>query len=186
MTSSYTALSLGSGGKVPKKYEELAKKYELTYRSNGVVRIKDIKPEDVELLVEDYATNLKCDIYTLCNVLHVTRQTVYNMMHSEKYADLYASAKSQRAAIAYRRGFDVLEETYAEAKAGDASREAVNAARHLANYCGSYAQNLVSELQGDDKAGGLSIQINLPQFSNLANPIIDVTAQDDNDKDKEH
>lgn len=183
MTSTHTALTIGSGGKVPAKYADIAERYELIYRSKGVVRIRDIKLEDVERLLEKYATDLTCDVYTMRDVLHISRNTLYRMLNSDDFKDLYFSAKSQRAAVAYRRGFDVLEETYAEAKAGDASREAVNAARHLANYCGTYAQNLTGDAKSNEQVTGVTIQVNLPQFSNLNGNVVDVKTETNDEKD---
>lgn len=154
--------------KLPEEYKPLADKYSEVFRDRKFSR-ELIDPQDFADALEIYATDCRFDLYSLMDVFHCSRATLYALLQSKEFAPLYEAAKESRADAALKRGWDVTEETYYGAMNGDIGRDAVNAAKNLANYSLAYAQLISSRYgkKGDNE--GLSVQIAVPQFSNLGN-----------------
>ena len=140
--------------------------------------IKDINPEDVDILLEKYATDLSYDVYTLQDALCINRSQLYRLLHSEACSEAYESARNQRANRSFKRGFDVLDEVHQLAKAGESNRDMVNSAKNIANYCLSYGQMISDEYNPNVKGnqGAANIVINLPMFNQR---VVDCEVEDD-------
>lgn len=154
--------------KLPEVYKPLAAKYGEVFKNRKFSR-ELVDPQDFANALEIYATDCRFDLYSLMDVFHCSRATLYAMLQSKEFAPLYEAAKESRADAALKRGWDVTEETYYGAMNGDIGRDAVNAAKNLANYSLAYAQLISSRYGKKGENEGLNVQIAVPQFSNLDN-----------------
>lgn len=167
---------------LPPDLEAISKYYEELKQKKGLLKATDIRLEDIEVVLHKYETDLKCNIYTLMDVFHLCRMTLYKVFHSEAIEQLYTSARDHRAALLVSKGYNILEETYNMAKEGDSNRDLVNAARYLSSYCMSYAQVLSDEYSSNaGQSTGVKIQVNVPQFNNLKSSVVDVEPLDKDD-----
>lgn len=148
---------------IPVGYQPLADKYEKRF-STQPFSAKLVDPEDLQEALEGYATDLRFDLYSLMEVFKCSRQTLYTMLQSKEFAPIYEAAKESRADLALQRGHEVLEQTYHDALNGDIGRDAVNAAKNLANYNLSFAQITSSRYNRRGSDGDLNVQINVPKF----------------------
>lgn len=148
--------------KIVAKYRKLAKT-----KKSGKLRITDIDPDDVDALLDRYATDLHYDVYELSKVLGFSRTQMYNLLHSDRVLPVYESARNQRASLALKRGVDVLEDNITLAREGESNRDLTNATKNLANYMLTYAQMISKEynLNARDNQGAVSINITLPEFN---------------------
>lgn len=169
----------------PHDAKSISAKYAAIKQERGRVTKKDIDPIDLDYMLDKYARELSYDLYTLCDVFCISRTTLYTMLKSDKYSELYASACARRSYSLFQYGFDVLDDTRRSAKNNDSSRDEINASRHLANYCLSLAEKLNPDMNQHSSDGNINIQINVPKFDYLtqrAKNAIEVTADpDDND-----
>lgn len=151
---------------VPKAYQPMAEKYAIIFKDRNFSR-NLIDPLDFQEVIEQYATNIRFDLGTLMDIFHCSRSALYALIYSKEFAPYYEAAKEARADLLLKRGVDVSEEAYIGAVNGDVGRDAVNAAKNLANYCMTYAQLISSRYGKKGEEGGLNIQITIPQFSNI-------------------
>lgn len=153
---------------LPEVYQPLSAKYAEVFKDRTFSR-ELVDPQDFAEALEIYATDCRFDLYSLMDVFHCSRATLYAMLQSKEFAPLYEAAKEARADAALKRGWDVTEETYYGAMNGDIGRDAVNAAKNLANYSLAYAQLISNRYGKKNENEGLNVQIAVPQFSNLGN-----------------
>lgn len=166
----------------PQDAQHIAEKYALIKSEHGRVTRKDIEPDDLDFMLDKYARDLSYDLYTLCDVFCISRTSLYNLLKSEGYDELFTSACSRRSHSLLQYGFDVLNDTRKAAKANDSSRDEINATRHLANYCLCVAEKIDPDLKRTGGEGNVNIQINVPNFGYLsqqANKAIDVTVDNE-------
>lgn len=155
---------------------ELSSKYELIKKENKFVRAKDIERSDLEYVLDVYANDLRYDLYSACEIFHISKSTLYRALNNEDMQELLDNSKERRSEAAYRRGYEVLEETYENAKTGEASRDVVNSANNLAKYLALYGQSLNPTInKSQDKP--VNIQINLERFNDI-NPIVEIDEGD--------
>lgn len=149
--------------------EEMFKKYELLAQSkpNGRLRGSDIDLNDLDILLERYATDPYYDSYAIGDILHISRSALYGLLHSENMGDAFESACNQRAGVMLKRGYEVLEETLELSRKGESNRDMVNASKNLANFSLSYAQMISKDynMNARDQPGAVSINIKLPEFN---------------------
>lgn len=157
---------------VPEVYKPMANKYGELFRERNFSR-ELIDPQDFQDALEQYATDPRFDLGTLMDIFHCSRSALYGLFNSKEFAPYYEAAKEARADLLLKRGIDVSEEVYYGAMNGDIGRDAVNAAKNLANYCMSYAQLISSRYGKKNEDNGLNVQIAVPQFSNVNGPAPD-------------
>lgn len=154
---------------VPDAYKPMADKYRNLFDGKNFSR-ELVEHQDFQDALEEYATNARFDIYTLMDIFCCSRSTLYAMLQSKDFAPYYEAAKEARADLLLKRGIDVSEEVYYGAMNGDIGRDAVNAAKNLANYCMSYATLISNRYGKKNENEGLNVQIAVPQFSNVNGP----------------
>lgn len=157
---------------VPDGYRPMADKYREMFRERNFSR-ELIDPQDFQDALEEYAVDPRFDLGTLMDIFHCSRSALYALINSKEFAPYYEAAKEARADLLLKRGIDVSEEVYYGAMNGDIGRDAVNAAKNLANYCMSYAQLISSRYGKKNEDNGLNVQIAVPQFSNVNGPAPD-------------
>lgn len=149
----------------PMELEPMADKY--ATEDGSLMNPKDIAPEDIEKLIEAYGSRTDVDLYTLSDVLNISRGQLRRLLTNEKFCELYEEARNRRAESVATKGLEVAGVPFNKMMNGETvSKEFVVAARNYSNYMLAYAQTFSTELGGKknkDKSQ-VNIQINIPRL----------------------
>lgn len=138
---------------------ELKKKYDLLAKQRALT-IHDIKPEDVDIVLDEYSKNVESDIYSIADALHLSRFQIAKLLAQPEYKDKYDEAKIQRAHMCATKGLKIAGDPYYRILENKpVSRELLKAAQHYSNYLLTYAERLEDKRQKNDST--VNIQINV-------------------------
>lgn len=149
----------------PVELEPMADKY--ATEDGSLINPNDVDPKDVETLIEEYGKRTDVDLYTLCDVLNISRRQLRNLLTNEQFCELYESARNRRAESVATKGLEVAGIPFNKMLHGEeVSKEFVVAARNYSNYMLAYAQTFSTELGGkkNKDKNQVNIQINIPKL----------------------
>lgn len=135
---------------------ELQAKYENLNKNLAV--IDQIDESDVVAVLEEYSKNLSVDLYHVAEAFNIHPVTLNVLLHSDKYKDLYQSAKDRRNAVYERVGFEVASSPYDKIQKGEeVSMVEVASAKLKSNYCLAVAQ---ANNKHGSNSGGVNVTVN--------------------------
>lgn len=143
--------------------KELNEKYAVIQADSNRA-IENLDPVDVETMFEKYGTRIDVDLYTIAETLHVSDTTLAKLCKSDRYKEIYQSAKLKRGEMLAVEGYHVASEPYNRCIAGeDINPVFVNACKLKANYNLAMAKAMNPEYGGGSSNGngsGISLTIN--------------------------
>lgn len=149
----------------PADLEEMADKY--ATEDGSLINPKDIDPKDVAKLIEEYGSRTDVDLYTLSDVLNISRPQLRRLLKNEQFCELYEEARNRRAEAVATKGLEIAGIPFNRMMQGEVvSKEFVVAARNYSNYMLAYAQTFSTELGGkkNKDRSQVNIQINIPRL----------------------
>lgn len=152
----------------PADLEELADKY--ATEDGSLINPKDIDPKDVAKLIEEYGSRTDVDLYTLSDVLNISRPQLRRLLKNEQFCELYEEARNRRAEAVATKGLEIAGIPFNRMMQGEVvSKEFVVAARNYSNYMLAYAQTFSTELGGkkNKDRSQVNIQINIPRLPQI-------------------
>lgn len=142
--------------KTEEKKFELQAKYENMDKHLAV--IDQIDECDVVAVLEEYSKNLNVDLYHVAETFNIHPATLNVLLHSDKYKDLYQSAKDRRNAVYERVGFEVASSPYDKIQKGEeVSMVEVASAKLKSNYCLAISQ---ANNKRSSNSGGVNVTVN--------------------------
>ena len=129
-----------------------------------------IDPADVKELIERYATDYRVDLYTLADVLNLTRSQLSYLLKKPEFQSAYQEARKRRGDILALKGLEVALTPYEKLVNGEhVDKVMVNAAKVASNYMLLYARSFNSDLSPAKNNGdtAVNIQINVPNLPKL-------------------
>lgn len=152
----------------PADLEEMADKY--ATEDGSLINPKDIDPKDVAKLIEEYGSRTDVDLYTLSDVLNISRPQLRRLLKNEQFCELYEEARNRRAEAVATKGLEIAGIPFNRMMQGEVvSKEFVVAARNYSNYMLAYAQTFSTELGGkkNKDRSQVNIQINIPRLPQI-------------------
>lgn len=149
----------------PIDLEEIADKY--ATEDGSLISVRDIDENDVMKLIEQYGSRTDVDLYTLSDVLNISRPQLRRLLKDEKFCELYEEARNRRAEAVATKGLEVAGIPFKKMLDGEpVTKEFVVAARNYSNYMLAYAQTFSTELGGkkNKENNQVNIQINIPRL----------------------
>ena len=118
-------------------------------------KVPALRDEAMTTLLNRYASDIRMDLYTIAEALHIDASSVYRLLRSQKYKELYDTCKAKRGQLIAREGFDAACKPYDMAIQGEEiPMSLVAAAKLKANYAFMYAQTLDPDLTPTKQTGG--------------------------------
>lgn len=118
-------------------------------------QVPALRDEDMQLLLNRYATDTRMDLYTIAEAMQIDDSSLYRLLHSEKYKDVYDACRAKRGQKIAREGYEAACRPYDLAIQGEEiPMSLVAAAKLKSNYSFMYAQSLDPELRPSKEAGG--------------------------------
>lgn len=130
-----------------------------------------IDPSDVKELIERYATDYRVDLYTLCDVLNITRDQLRYLLKKPEFQTEYQEARKRRGDILALKGLEIAVTPYEKLARGEqVDKVMVNASKVASNYILLYARSFNSDLSPAKNNGdtAVNIQINVPNLPSLS------------------
>lgn len=138
-----------------KKFE-LQAKYEDLNKNLAV--IDQIDENDVIAILDEYSKNLKLDLYHIAESFNIHPITLNALLHSDKYKDIYQTAKERRNAVYERTGFEVASSPYDKIQRGEeVSMVEVASAKLKSNYCLAVSQ---ANSKHGSNSSGVNVTVN--------------------------
>lgn len=154
---------------IPRTKQKQEKKYHVDLSNDPEIKaitnapavapaqVPALRDEEMTALLKRYASDVRMDLYTIAEALHIDDSSVYRLLHTGKYKELYEICKAKRGQLIAREGFDAACKPYDMAIQGEEiPMSLVAAAKLKANYAFMYAQTLDPELAPTKQASGSS------------------------------
>ncbi len=117
-------------------------------------QVPALRDEDMRTLLQRYAVDTRMDLYTIAETMQVDDTSLYRLLHSEKYKEMYDACRAKRGQKIAREGYEAACRPYDMAIEGEEIPMALVAAAKLkSNYSFMYAQSLDPELRPSKETG---------------------------------